>query len=139
MTSSTPHKATITITLDAPLPRAIELMQEHGIRHLPVLDGGELVGILSEGDLTAAETLERTELGALSVAEAMTPEPYAVRARTPLADVAQKMADQKYGCAVILDEHGGVLDIFTTNDALRLLAEALPQLSIEDAARRAAR
>jgi len=129
----------VTIALDAPLPRAIELMQEHGIRHLPVLDEEKLVGILSEGDLTAVEALEQTGLNAVTVAEAMTPEPYAVPASTSLAEVARRMADEKYGCAVIVDARGQVIDIFTTNDALRLLAEALPQLSVEDAAERAAR
>lgn len=139
MTEATPRKPMITVELEAPLPRAIELMQEHGIRHLPVLDGGTLVGILSEGDLTAVELLERPGLSAVTVAEAMTPDPYTVPQGAPLSEVAQTMADQKYGCAVIVDARGAVLDIFTTNDALRLLAKALPQLSVEDAAQRAAR
>jgi acetoin utilization protein AcuB len=133
------RKPIFSIALDAPLARAIELMQQHGIRHLPVLDGGQLVGIVSERDLTAIEALESTELTSLSVAEAMTPEPYAVPATAPLAEVAKRMAEQKYGCAVIVDGRGGVLDIFTTSDALCLLADALPQLTVEDAARRATR
>jgi acetoin utilization protein AcuB len=136
---ATPRKPIISIALDAPLGSAIELMGQHNIRHLPVLDGDQLVGILSERDLTAIEALESTELTSLSVAEAMTPEPYAVPASAPLAEVAKRMAEQKYGCAVIVDARGGVLDIFTTNDALLLLADALPQLTVEDAAHRAAR
>jgi len=138
MTDNPSRKPIVSIALDAPLTDAIELMQEHGIRHLPVLDGGELAGILSERDLTAIEAIESTELTTLSVAEAMTPEPFTVTGTAPLAEVAHRMADQKYGCAVIVDEHGAVLDIFTTTDALRLLGEALPQLSIEEAARRCA-
>jgi len=139
MSSNAPRKPIVTIALDAPLPRAIELMGEHGVRHLPVLDGDRLVGILSERDLTAIEALESTELTTLSVAEAMTPEPYTVPGSAPLAEVAQTMAERKYGCAVIVDARGGVLDIFTTNDALTLLAEALPQLSVQQAAQRSAR
>jgi acetoin utilization protein AcuB len=134
--SSTARKPIVSIALDAPIARAIELMQQHDIRHLPVLDGSQLVGVLSERDLTAIEALESTELTSLSVAEAMTPEPYAVPASAPLAEVAKKMSEQKYGCAVIVDARGGVIDIFTTSDALRLLADALPQLAVQDAARR---
>jgi CBS domain-containing protein len=92
---------------------------------------------LSERDLTAIEALEPTELTALSVAEAMTPEPYTVVAGASLAEVAEKMAEQKYGCVVIVDARGAVLDIFTTNDALHLLAAALPQLSVGDDVQRA--
>jgi acetoin utilization protein AcuB len=136
---ATARKRIFSIALDAPLGSAIELMAQHNIRHLPVLDGDQLVGILSERDLTAIEALESTELTSLSVAEAMTPDPYTVPASAPLAEVAKKMAEHKYGCAVIVDARGGVLDIFTTNDALLLLADALPQLTVEDAARRGAR
>jgi acetoin utilization protein AcuB len=139
MTDIPSRKPIISVALDAALSHAIELMQQHGIRHLPVLDGGQLVGILSERDLTESEALESTELTSLSVAEAMTPDPYAVPTSALLADVALKMAEQKYGCAVIVDASGAVLDIFTTSDALRLLGDALPQLSIEDAVQRATR
>ena len=139
MTAISSRKPIISIALDASLTQAIELMQQHGIRHLPVLDGGQLVGILSERDLTESEALESTELNSLSVAEAMTPDPYAVPTSALLADVALTMAEQKYGCAVIVDAGGAVLDIFTTSDALRLLGEALPRLSIEQAAQRAGR
>jgi acetoin utilization protein AcuB len=139
MIATASRKPVVSIALDAPISRAIELMQEHDIRHLPVLDGGQLVGIVSDRDLSAIETFEPANLTTLSVAEAMTPEPYTVLAGAPLAEVASKMADLKYGCAVLVDAQGGVLDIFTTSDALRLLAEALPQLSVEDASRRAAR
>jgi acetoin utilization protein AcuB len=139
MTAISSRKPMISIALDAALTNAIELMQQHGIRHLPVLDRGQLVGILSERDLIESEALESTELSTLSVAEAMTPDPYAVPTSALLADVARKMAEQKYGCAVIVDASGAVLDIFTTSDALRLLGEALPQLSIEDAVQRATR
>lgn len=139
MNATPSRKPIVSIALDAPISQAIKLMQQHGIRHLPVLDGDQLVGILSERDLTAIEALESTELTSLSVAEAMTPEPYTVPTSALLAEVAREMADQKYGCAVIVDAAGAVLDIFTTSDALRLLAQALPQLSVEDAVQRAAR
>jgi acetoin utilization protein AcuB len=139
MTSIPLRKAVVSIALDAPLAQAIEQMQQHGIRHLPVLDGDQLVGILSERDLTAIEALESTELTSLSVAEAMTPDPCAVPPSAALAEVALKMADQKYGCAVIVDASGAVLDIFTTSDALRLLSQASPELSIDQAVQRAGR
>ena len=43
----------ITITSDEPLDRAMELMREHEIKRLPVVDAGKLVGIITLTDLAA--------------------------------------------------------------------------------------
>lgn len=125
--------ALITIQLDAPLTAAIELMTDRNIRHLPVLDGSQLVGIVSDRDLAAIETLMQGELGTVKVAEAMTPEPYVVSETLPLADVAKTMAEHKYGCVLVTNEEGALTAIFTANDALLLLADAASGRSIGDA------
>jgi acetoin utilization protein AcuB len=138
MTSTAPRKPMVSIELDAPISRAIELMQEHDIRHLPVLDGGRLVGIVSERDLAEGELLRPAGNTEPSVAEAMTPEPYTVSPKTPLSEVAGAMAEHKYGCAVVVDAQGAVLEIFTTSDALRLLAATLPNLAVSEALARSA-
>lgn len=123
----------ISIQLDAELSDAFELMQQHDIRHLPVLDGERLVGIVSERDLGVIESLVPNEWETIVVAEAMTPSPYAVHERTPVPEVAQTMAERKYGCVVIIDSEGRLVGIFTTSDALRLLASEAPGRSIGDA------
>ena len=95
-------------------------MRKHNIRHLPVLDGGALVGIVSDRDLRLVESVAGTTTRGTLVEEAMTPEPYIVEADTPLRDVVEKMVDHKLGCAVVT-ERGKVAGIFTTIDALRAL------------------
>jgi acetoin utilization protein AcuB len=102
----------LTIGRDQTLATAHDLMHEHHIRHLPVLDGGVLVGILSARDIQ----FDPSTL----VEDAMTPDPYIVAADTPVRDVAKQMVDHKYGCAIVVDR-GHVAGIFTTIDALRLL------------------
>jgi acetoin utilization protein AcuB len=57
------------------LAHASSLMKEHGIRHLPVLRGGKLLGILTDRDLKLIESLGGAESRVLAVAEAMTEEP----------------------------------------------------------------
>ena len=109
-----------TIGRDQTLSVAHELMHKHGIRHLPVLDGGALVGIVTDRDLHLVESLPGTDPASTLVEDAMTPDPYIVNADTPLKDVAKQMVDHKYGCAVVM-ERGHVAGIFTTIDALRLL------------------
>lgn len=106
------------------LAHASSVMKEHGIRHLPVLRGGKLRGILTERDINLIESLSGTLGSELAVAEAMTEEPYAVDPDTPLDVVAGEMAEKKYGSAVIVQNHK-VVGIFTTVDACRALSELL--------------
>lgn len=105
------------------LAEAHRAMRERNIRHLPVVDGGSLVGLVSQRDLYLLETLRGVDPAAETVREAMTPDPYAVPPDAPLDEVAATMAARKYGSAVVVDR-GSVIGLFTTTDALRALAWA---------------
>lgn len=107
-----------------PLSRAHQVMREHGIRHLPVLEGGRLIGMLSMRDLQLIETLAGVDPEAVPVEEAMSSDPYSVSPSTPIDAVAATMAEHKYGSAVIIDE-SGVVGMFTTVDACRALVDLL--------------
>lgn len=112
----TPH----SVGRDQPLSLAHERMRAYGVRHLPVLDGGKLAGILSQRDALLVETLREVDPATTLVEEAMSTDVYVVAPNTPLKEVATAMADHKYGCAVVVDG-SHVLGIFTTIDALRAL------------------
>jgi acetoin utilization protein AcuB len=103
------------------LDEARRLMRERGIRHLPVVDGGALVGLVSQRDIYLAETLKGVDPETDPVREAMSGEPYAVGPDASLADVAATMAERKLGSAIVVDR-GAVIGVFTTVDALRSLA-----------------
>jgi acetoin utilization protein AcuB len=107
-----------------PLSVAHAKMRELGIRHLPALDGGKLVGLLSQRDLYFIESLEAMETSRVRVEEAMSQDVYCIDADAKLSSVVTEMAEHKYGCAVIV-EHGAVTGIFTTIDALRVLLTLL--------------
>lgn len=113
-----------TIGRDAALVQARALMREHQIRHLPVLDGGKLVGILSERDVYLYERVEELETQ-LAVADAMTLDVYAARCDDALDEIVEKMAEHKYGSVVVMNRRGGVDGIFTTVDGMRVLADVL--------------
>lgn len=115
----------ITIGKDQPLTLAHEVMREHRIRHLPVLERGRLIGIVTERDLHLVETLRDVDPASVKVEEAMTPEPYAISPETSLEWVVSEMAEHKYGAAVVVDGRNKVLGVFTTVDALRSLQDLL--------------
>lgn len=118
--SPSPH----TIGVDQPLSKAHDFLRMHHVRHLPVLDGGRLVGMLTERDLGLVEALPGVDPTEVTVEDAMSSSVYAVAPGASLARVAEEMAEHRYGSAVVMDA-GKVIGIFTTVDACRALADTL--------------
>ncbi len=118
--SASPH----SIGDDQPLSRAHAMLRDHRIRHLPVLHGGRLVGLLTERDLHLVETLANVDQESTRVDEAMATSVYAVPPDTPLDEVVDEMAQHRYGSVVVM-ESDRVVGIFSTVDACRVLAELL--------------
>lgn len=116
----TPH----SIRIDASVDAARKMMYDHGIRHLPVLKSGALVGIVTDRDLRLIEALSGTGNAALTVEEAMSAEVVAVPPDAELLDVVRQMEHTKIGSVVVMDQDQ-VTGIFTTIDALRILGELL--------------
>ncbi len=111
----------LVIGSDRSVADAHRLMRERGFRHLPVVDAGRLVGLVSQRDIYLVETLEGVDRTTETVREAMSPDPYTVAPDTPIEEVAMRMAERKLGSALVLDR-GCVIGVFTTVDALRALA-----------------
>jgi acetoin utilization protein AcuB len=116
--------APLTVESRSTLAAAHQLMREHHIRHLPVVDDGQLVGVVSLRDLYLLETLRGVDAATETVREAMAAEPYTTTPDAPLDEVARAMADHKYGSAIVM-ERGRVVGVFTTVDALRALSDVL--------------
>ncbi len=119
MTTS-PH----SIGVEQPLSKAHDVMRELKIRHLPVLHGGKLVGMLTDRDLHLVESLAGVDPTKVKVEDAMATVVYAVPPESPLDEVVDTMAEHKYGSAVIM-QNEKVVGIFTTVDVCRALAELL--------------
>jgi acetoin utilization protein AcuB len=115
MTKS-PHK----IGAEQPLSKAHEVMRRYKIRHLPVLHGGKLVGMVSLSDLHLVESLPGVTPEEVTVEEAMTQDVYRVAPDASLREVVAEMAKRKLGSAVVMQGQK-VTGVFTTIDALRVL------------------
>lgn len=116
-----------TIGQDEPLSAAHELMRAHSIRHLPVLEGRALVGLVSLGDLHLLETLDGVDPSEATVREAMSDNPYTAAPRAPLRQVAAEMATRKISSAVVVEDDR-VVGIFTAVDGLRGLSLLIEQM-----------
>lgn len=118
--TSTPYSATPATSIAA----ARQLMRQHDIRHLPVIEDEKPVGIVSERDLALCERLKEGDPATVPIADAMTPFPFCVNPEAPLHDVVLEMVKHRYG-SVIVTEQGRAVGVFTTVDALRALAATL--------------
>lgn len=118
-----------TIRKDARMSEAHKLMRSHRIRHLPVLEGGKLVGVVSDRDLHLIETLQDSDPEEITVDEAMSENVYVASPDDPIDAVVEKMANHKYGSAIVVNRRGSVEGIFTTVDALQVLADVLRRVT----------
>ncbi len=119
--TSMPH----TIGADQTIKTAKKMMSEYGIRHLPVLKGSELVGLLSDRDVSLAGNFEGS--ADTKVDDVMMTMTYSVKPDAPLNHVASEMAERKYGSAIVKQENGKIVGIFTAVDALRVLSDVLTE------------
>ncbi|MBI5419665.1 MAG: CBS domain-containing protein [Deltaproteobacteria bacterium] len=116
------------------MKKAMDLLREHGIRHLPVLkDGEKLVGILTETDIkqaspSPATALEIREiyylLDKVKVKQIMTRRPYTISPGAPIEEAALIMREKKVGCLPVI-ENGKLVGILTETDILDAFIDSM--------------
>ncbi len=112
----------VTIPADTSLQDAYRIMREKGIRHLPVLEGAQLVGVVTDRDLRLATSqLSPSPFPPGSpVSGVMSREPLTAMPGDPVEDAARVMRERKIGCLPILED-GQVIGIITGIDLLDAL------------------
>lgn len=123
----------ITVSPATPVSEARELMQRKQIRHLLVLEGERLVGIITDRDIklnlpSPATSLSVWEvnylLTRLTVGEVMTKHVITTGPERPVAEAVRLMLVHKIG-ALPVTEEGRVVGIITETDLLRAFAQRL--------------
>jgi acetoin utilization protein AcuB len=97
---------------------AAEMMQAHKIRHLPVIDRGKPVGVISARDLSRATKKDRR------VEDVAHLEAYVVDLSTPLDRVLFHMAEKHLDAAIVVKKER-LVGIFTLTDACKQFADCL--------------
>jgi len=102
---------------------ASDLMEEFDFRHLPVLDNGKVVGILSDRDILRYSTQngEFLEVPEMPVADAMSAIVLTCRPDDLISDIAQMMLTMKIDAIPITDENEELRGLITSSDLLRML------------------
>ena len=102
------------------------LMKEHDIRHIPIKQGAQVIGIVSERDLRwmRSPALLLPDPEEIPVAHVQINNPYTVEITTPLNEVLQEMAERKIGAAVVVNS-GELAGIITVTDVCTALAKVL--------------
>lgn len=123
----------VTVTPRTTLPEAVRLIQQRGIRHLPVVEEDRLVGIVSDRDLKRAMASPATnltvhELGylldRLTVEEIMTRPVIIIGPSFPVEEAARIMVREKIS-ALPVTEGAGLVGIVTETDVLDLFVRAM--------------
>jgi acetoin utilization protein AcuB len=106
---------------ETPYAEICEIMRCQDIRHLPVVEGKKVVGIISDRNLKLPSDI----INHLTAKDIMVKNPYSVALSDSLESVAFEMSKHKIGSAVVNDGNGELAGIFTTTDALNALIEVI--------------
>ena len=123
-------KKVISIDADDSMQDAMALLKEHGIRRLPVMKKGKLVGIVTDRDLKKASASDATTLEihellylltAVKVKDIMTKDPITVPPDYTVEETAQVLLEGKISGAPVVDHSGKVVGVITQSDLFRVL------------------
>lgn len=126
-------KPVLTANPDDGVRETFFRMREAGVRHLPVLDGAQLVGVLSDRDLRRPDWVdEAPDLSheyhlddSLSVGDLMTRNPIVVHTYDPLAKACELINRHGFGALPVLDKGNHLVGIISKADLIRAFSHFL--------------
>jgi CBS domain-containing membrane protein len=114
-----------------------QTMERFSLRHLPVVDRGRLVGLVTHRDVLRLAVSELSDNDQFRqerqrrlventfVAKIMTRRPRTVFPDTPVLEAAEILVESKFGCLPVVDSQGNLVGIVTEHDFLKLLVANL--------------
>ena len=122
----------LTITAVETIGQADELLAENNIRQIPVVNGHELVGIVTDRDIRSflsdallANADRREKALRTQVSEIMTTDPLFLDPDDDLDEAVEMLIEQKFGALPVVDEAEGLVGIVSYVDVLRCFLNRL--------------
>ena len=122
-------RGVVVLSPETTAGEALALCRERHIRHLPVLEEGELVGIVSDRDLrSAAPALgdpgRASALEKILIPDVMTPDVVTTRPEDPIEEAANRMQERRFGCLPVVED-GVLVGILTSSDVMEALVQLI--------------
>lgn len=114
----------VTVHPTATVVDAFETIRSHNIRHLPVVDGARLLGVVSDRDLRLALGPDGDNATGTTVEDVMTGSVVTTTPGTPVESAARLLTENRIGCLPVLDD-SELVGILTESDLLRAFVELL--------------
>ncbi len=112
----------IKISRDCSIKKAMSLMKKHEIRHLPVVENGRMVGMVTESDIRAVHLASMIEK--INVADIMLTNPLTISPETPLEDAARLLVENRISGLPVI-ESDRLVGMITTTDICRAFIEIM--------------
>ena len=118
-----------TVAPDDLLAEASDLFASTGIHHVPVVDSGQLVGILSASDFLKLHLLKNSKvpLDKVTVRQLMQKDPVVLNFGANLRDAAEEFSSGKFHALPVVGDDGAVAGIVTTSDLVQYLLRHVPR------------
>lgn len=121
-------RGVVVLSPETTAGEALALCRERRIRHLPVLEAGRLVGIVSDRDLRSAapglgDPARASALEKIRVSEVMTRDVVTTRPDDPIEEAANRMREKRIGCLPVEDER--LVGILTSSDVMEALVQLI--------------
>ena len=125
----------VTVSVTERLSTVEDIMTLGRVRHMPVVHGGRLVGVLSQRDLLRASLSElgsfgtetrRAFLHAIEIAQVMAAPPITIGPDASIQLAARLMADHRIGCLPVVDDAEELVGLVTETDVLHWVAGVSP-------------
>jgi acetoin utilization protein AcuB len=126
-------KDLVTVTKDDKMTTAKKLLKEKNIRHLPVVDGKKLIGLVTNMDIRKAEASPATSLeirelhyllDKLTVGEIMTRNVITIPPDISIEEATTLLHDNRIGCLPVVED-GNLVGILTENDVMDILIDVM--------------
>jgi acetoin utilization protein AcuB len=116
-------KDLVTVSQGETIQHCVDLMKRHSIRHLPVVERGKLVGLVTEGDIRQVFLASLIE--ELRIQDVMIGDPVTVAPDAEIEDAAKIIHHHKIGGLPVVDEEGRLQGIITVADILAAFIEIM--------------